>query len=94
MLSSWPIPEFRINNITQFQCDHIVTVDYLTLNEENRWRLKLVEITKKKDEIEAIELKHQEEIGTIKQQMNQLMVMVQKNPRLAYIKPEVLLTKQ
>ena len=68
-------------------------MDNLTINEENRLRLKLDEITKKKDEFEAMELKHREEIGTIKQQMNRLMVMVQSNPRLANIKPEVLVQK-
>ena len=56
-------------------------------------RVKLDEITKKKDEIEIMELRHREEIGTIKQQMNQIMVMVQRNPRLANIKPEVLVGK-
>jgi hypothetical protein len=40
-----------------------------------------------------MELKHREEIGTIKQQTNQIMVMVQRNPRLANIKPEVLMNK-
>jgi integrase len=73
--------------------EYLKAVDYLTINEENRLRLKLDEITKKKDEIETMELKHREEIGTIKQQMNQLMMIVQRNPRLANIKPEVLIGK-
>ena len=70
--------------------EYLKAVDYLTINEEHRLRLRLDEITKKKDEIETMELKHQEEIGSIKQQMNQLMTMVQRNPRLANIKPEIL----
>jgi hypothetical protein len=73
--------------------EYLKAVDNLTINEENRLRLKLDEITKKKDEIEIMELKHREEIGTIKQQTNQIMVMVQRNPRLANIKPEVLMNK-
>lgn len=68
-------------------------MDYLTINEENRLRLKLDEITKKKDEIETMELKHREEITTIREQMNHIMVMVQQNPKLANIKPEILVTK-
>jgi hypothetical protein len=56
-------------------------------------RIKLDEITEKKDEIETMELKHPEEIGTIKKQMNQLMIMVQQYPRLAKIKPEILIGK-
>ena len=71
--------------------EYLKAVDNLTINEENRLRLKLDEITKKKDEI--MELKHREEIGTIKQQTNQIMVMVKRNPRLANIKPEVLMNK-
>ena len=73
--------------------EYLKAVDYLTINEEHRLRLKLDEITKKKDEIEIMELKHREEIGDIKQQMNQLMFMVQRNPRLANIKPEVLIDR-
>jgi integrase len=73
--------------------EYLKAVDYLTINDENRLRLKLDELTKKKDEIETMELKHREEIGTIKQQMNQLMIMVQRNPRLANIKPEILIQK-
>ena len=54
--------------------EYLKAVDYLTINEENRLRIKLDEITKKKDEIEIMELKHREEIGTIQEQMNQLMI--------------------
>ena len=56
-------------------------------------RIKVEELNKKKNEIEMMELKHREEIGTIKQQMNELMIMVQQNPRLANIKPEILIGK-
>lgn len=73
--------------------EYLKAVDNLTINEENRFWLKLDEITKKKNEIETMELKHREEIGTIKQQMNELMMMVRQNPKLANIKPEVLLNK-
>jgi hypothetical protein len=74
--------------------EYLKAVDNLTINEENRLRIKLDELTKKKNEIETMEFRHREEIGTIKQQMNKLMMMVQINPRLAHIKPEILLTKQ
>ncbi len=73
--------------------EYLKAVDYLTINEENRLRLKLDEVTKKKDGIETMELKHREEIATIREQMNQLMVMVRQDPRLASIKPGVLLNK-
>jgi hypothetical protein len=62
-------------------------VDHLIINEENLLRIKLDEITKKKDEIETMDLKDREEIGTIKKQMSHLMIKVQQDPRLANIKP-------
>jgi integrase len=73
--------------------EYLKAVDNLTINEENRLRIKVEELNKKKNEIEMMELKHREEIGTIKQQMNELMIMVQQNPRLANIKPEILIGK-
>ncbi len=74
--------------------EYLKAVDNLTINEENRLRIKLDEVTKKKDEIETMELKHRKEIETIREQMNQIMIMVQYNPKLANIKPEVLLAKK
>lgn len=73
--------------------EYLKAVDNLTINEENRLRIKLDELTKKNDEIETMELKHREDIKSLHEQMNQIMVMVQRNPRLANIKPEVLLNK-
>jgi len=70
--------------------EYLKGVDNLTINEENRLRIKLDDLTKKNDEIGTMELKHREEIKTIREQMNQIMVIVQRNPRLANIKPEVL----
>lgn len=74
--------------------EYLKVVDNLTINEENRLRIKVDELTKKKNEIETMELKHREEIEIIHDQMNQLMVLIQKNPKLANIKPEVLTSKK
>lgn len=74
--------------------EYLKAVDNLTINEENRLRKKLDELTKKKNEIETMELKHREEIQTIREEMNQIMMMVQYNPKLANIKPEVLVQKK
>jgi hypothetical protein len=38
-----------------------------------------------------MELKHREEIKVIHEQMNQMMTMIQRNPKLANIKPEILI---
>ena len=35
-----------------------------------------------------------EDMKSIRDQMNQIMMMVQRNPRLANIKPEILLARQ
>jgi hypothetical protein len=69
-------------------------VDNLTINEENRLRIKVDELTKKKNEIETMELRHRKEIEVIHTQMNQVMALIQKNPKLANIKPEILITKK
>ena len=74
--------------------EYLKAVDNLTINEENRLRIKLDELTKKNDEIETMELKHREDIKSMREQMNQIMMMVQRNPRLANIKPEILVTKK
>ncbi|MGH9911635.1 MAG: hypothetical protein ACRD4J_09910 [Nitrososphaeraceae archaeon] len=40
-----------------------------------------------------MELKHGEEIKLIHEQMNQLMISIQNNPKLVNIKPEILVEK-
>ena len=74
--------------------EYLKAVDNLTINEENRLRIKVEELTKNKNEIETMEFKHREEIATIREQMNQVMMMVRENPKLANIKPEVLVQKK
>ena len=58
-----------------------------------RLHKKIDEITKKKNEIEIMEIKHNEEIQAMRDQMSQIMSMIQHNPMLAHIKPEALKTK-
>jgi integrase len=74
--------------------EYLKAVDNLTINEENRLRIKVEELTKKKNEIETMEFKHREEIATIREQMKQVVMMVRENPKLANIKPEVLVQKK
>lgn len=83
-------PEILGTHVPQ---EYLKAVDNLTINEENRLCIKLDELTREKDKIETMEFKHREEIATIREQMNQIMVMVQQNPRLANIKPEILIGK-
>lgn len=71
---------------------YLRAVDNLTINEENRLRIRVEELTKKKNEIEMMELEHKEEIKVIHALMDQ-MTMIQRNPKLANIKSEVLMNK-
>jgi hypothetical protein len=69
-------------------------INDLTINEEYRLRKKIDELTEKKDEIEIMEIRHNQEIKTMQEQMTQIITMIQHNPKLAKIKPQVLATKK
>jgi integrase len=72
---------------------YIGAIDDLTINEENRLRIKVDELTQKQDEIQLMRAKHEHEMKAIHDQMNQIMSMVQQNPKLAHVKPDVLVKK-
>ena len=59
--SAWTIITLLLATHTVLQ-EYLKAVDNLTINEENRLRIKVEELTKKKNEIETMELKHREEI--------------------------------
>src|SRR6185437_1768792 len=67
---------------------YVAAINDLTINEEYRLQKKIDELTRKKDEIELMEIKHNQEIKTMRDQMNQIMLLMQQNPQLAYVKPE------
>jgi hypothetical protein len=54
---------------------------------------KIDELTKKKNEIEIMEVRHNEEIKAMRDQMGQIISMIQHNPKLARVKPEALMKK-
>ena len=54
---------------------------------------KVDELTKKKNEIEIMESKHNKEIQAMRDQMSQILTMIQHNPKLARVKPEALMKK-
>ena len=68
--------------------DYLKAVDYLTINEENRLKKKVKELTRKQGEIETMKERHEQEIKDIRQQMNHIISMIQQNPMLAQIEPE------
>jgi integrase/recombinase XerD len=47
----------------------------------------------KEDKIQEMKEKHEQEMKAIHDQMNQIMIMIQQNPRLANVKPEALRKK-
>jgi integrase len=78
------------NDILQ---EYLKAVDYLTINEENRLKRKVEELTNKGDEIDNIKVKHEQDLNDLRKQMDHVISMVQQNPMLAYVKPEALVKK-
>jgi integrase len=72
---------------------YVSAINDLTINEEFRLRNKVDELTKKKGEIELMEIKHNQEIEAMRAQMSQIILMIQQNPWLAQVKSEVLIKK-
>ena len=48
---------------------------------------------KRESEIQNLKVSYEQDMKSIREQMDQIMMMVQRNPRLANIKPEVLVNK-
>ncbi len=71
--------------------EYMTAVDYLTISEENKLKMKVKELTKKQDEIKIMEGKHNEEIQAMRDQMSQILTMLQHNPKLTQVKPTGLL---
>jgi integrase len=74
--------------------EYLTAVDWLTINEENRLKRQVKELTKKQDEIEIMKERHEQEMNTMREQMNHIMSMIQQNPVLAQVKPESLINKR
>ncbi|HEY7572058.1 MAG TPA: hypothetical protein VH796_11885 [Nitrososphaeraceae archaeon] len=72
---------------------YISAINDLTINEEHRLHKKIDELTKKNDEIKTMEIRHAEEIKGMRDQMSQILTMIQHNPKLARVKPEALMKK-
>jgi integrase len=74
--------------------EYLTAVDWLTINEENRLKKQVKELTRKQDEIEVMKERYEQEIKDIHEQMNHIMLMIQQNPTLAQVKPEALIKKK
>jgi len=87
--------------------DYRKAVSELTIIDEERLKVQVkkletdisnmktvtVELEEKDKQIKAIENKHELEMQAIRDQMNQIMSMVQQNPKLAHVKPQALVKK-
>jgi integrase len=70
--------------------EYLKAIDLLTINEENRLKKKVDELTQKQDEIALMKLKHDGEMKEMDQKLNKIMSLVQQNPKLVNVKPESL----
>ena len=68
------------------KCNMILTYD--------AYKKTLEKEQKRESEIQNLKDRYDQDIKSMREQMNQIMMVVQRNPRLANIKPEILVTKK
>jgi hypothetical protein len=70
--------------------EYLKAVDSLTINEENKLKKQVRELTTKQSEIELMKQQHQNEMKHMREKLNEIMSMIQQNPVLAHVKADVL----
>jgi hypothetical protein len=70
--------------------DYLKVVDILTVNKQIKLESKVNELAEKQDEIELMKLKHEKEMEAMDQKLNNILSVINANPKLARIKPDVL----
>lgn len=80
---------------------YLRAVDHLTINEENRLKMKVKELDSKQSEIEKMRDNYEKDIKRMKDKMikldrtmNHILSIIQRNPTLAYVKSNVLATRE
>jgi integrase len=77
---------------------YVSVIDALTINNEHRLRRQVESLTEKRNEIQIMKEKHEQEMKAMREEMNQqfsqIMSMIQQNPKLAQVKPEILTKKK
>jgi hypothetical protein len=76
----------KIGELESHLANKIIEQDALKKQVE---RLQL----EKQNETQAMQQKYEQDINSVREQMNQIMLMIQQNPTLAQVKPEVLVKK-
>jgi integrase len=77
----------KIGELESHLANKIIEQDALKKQVE---RLQL----EKQNETQAMQQKYEQDINSVREQMNQIMLMIQQNPALAQVKPEALVKKQ
>jgi hypothetical protein len=72
---------------------YVGVMDALTINEENKLRRKVKVLAEREDEVQKMKYEHEQAMKLMHEKMNQIMGMIQQNPSLANVKPEVLTKK-
>jgi integrase len=70
--------------------DYLNAVEVLTVNEENRLRSKIVELTERQDEISNLKIQHKKEMEDMNAKFDRIISIIQENPNLAKVKMNVL----
>ena len=72
-------------------------MEHLIICEENRLKIKVKELKEKRNEIQIMKESHKQDMKAmceeINQQFSQIMSTIQQNPKLAQVKPAVLVGK-
>jgi hypothetical protein len=77
----------KIGELESHLANKIIEQDALKKQVE---RLQL----EKQNETQAMQQKYQQEMNAMREQMNQIILMIQQNPALAQVKPEALVKKR
>ena len=51
--------------------DYLQAVDFLTINDENKLKKKILELTERQDEIDLMKLKHDKEMKKVEEEMKE-----------------------
>ena len=73
--------------------DYLQAVDFLTINDENKLKKKILELTERQDEFDLMKLKHEREMQAMDHKLKRIISLIQENPKLRMIKPKVVMKK-
>jgi integrase len=91
-------PSYDRRDEGEILSEYMKAVDLLTIDPVNRLQRKVETLTEKQDEIQKMKDKHEQEMKSMREEMNkqfsQVMATIQQNPKLSQVKPDVLVKKK